>query len=380
MAGKATAEARPAALELAREGDGLVVRLAGSWRLGDVLPRPEEVAQALDGGGVRRAVLDGAGVTAWDSALVAFLAAVLEACGPRGVTAETAGLDPSVRRLLVLAEESTTTLPAAPAAPPRLARLGLEVLGARGRIDAGLDFLGETTLGLGRTVLRRARFRRVDLGLLLQQSGAEALPIIVLVNFLVGIILAFVGVTQLRHFGAESFVADIVGIAVVRDMAALITAVTLAGRSGAAFAAQLATMKVTQEVDALRTLGVAPVEFLVVPRVIALTAMTPLLTLFADAAGVLGGAAVGTFMLHQPLAGYLRQTALALDPGDLVGGLVKGATYGLLVALTGAFRGMQAERSAERVGEAATRAVVTGIVAIITACGLFQYVFFLFGW
>lgn len=380
MARKATAVAHPAALELERAEDGLLVRLTGSWRLGDELPRPEVVARALDAGRVRRAALDGAGVTAWDSALVAFLAAVLEGCRARGVAVDPAGLEPSVRRLLALAEESTATLPATAATPPPLARLGLGALGARQRLDAGLDFLGETTLGLGRAAARRARFRRVDLGLLLQQSGAEALPIVVLVNFLVGIILAFVGITQLRHFGAESFVADIVGIAVVRDMAALITAVALAGRSGAAFAAQLATMKVTQEIDALRTLGVAPVDFLVVPRVIALTAMTPLLTLFADAAGVLGGAAVGTLMLHQPLAGYLRQTALALGPGDLVGGLVKGATYGLLVALTGAYRGMQAERSAARVGEAATRAVVSGIVAIIAACGLFQYVFFLFGW
>jgi phospholipid/cholesterol/gamma-HCH transport system permease protein len=189
-----------------------------------------------------------------------------------------------------------------------------------------------------------------------------------------------VGVTQLRHFGAESFVAQIVGIAVVRDMAALITGVVLSGRSGGAFAAQLATMNVTQETDALRTLGVSPVEFLVLPRLLALTAMTPLLTLFADAAGILGGATVGTTMLHQPFGGYVRQTALAVDAGDLLGGLAKGATYGLLVALTATHRGMRAEPGAARVGEAATQAVVTGIVAIIAACGVYQYVFFLFGW
>jgi phospholipid/cholesterol/gamma-HCH transport system permease protein len=203
---------------------------------------------------------------------------------------------------------------------------------------------------------------------------------VALVNFLVGIILAFVGTTQLRRFGADYYVADIVGIAVVRDMAALITGVVLAGRSGASYAAQIASMKVNQEVDALQTLGISPVEFLVIPRVIALTLMMPFLTLFADAMGVLGGAAVGTSMLNQPLAAYLRQTASSVTTGDVVGGMVKGATYGALVALTGTMRGMQAERSSERVGEAATRAVVSGIVAIIAACGIYQYVFFLFRW
>jgi phospholipid/cholesterol/gamma-HCH transport system permease protein len=266
------------------------------------------------------------------------------------------------------------------ARPALLERLGRGALSARDRARDLTTFVGETTLGLGRFGVGRARFRREDLWLLLQQSGADALPIVALVNFLVGIILAFVGITQLRRFGAEHYVADIVGIAVARDMAALITGVVLAGRSGAAFAAQLATMKVTQEVDALQTLGISPIDFLVVPRLVALTVMLPFLTLFADLLGVLGGAAVGTTMMNQAFASYMRQTASSVTGGDIVGGLVKGATYGWLVALTGTLRGMEAERSSERVGEAATQAVVSGIVAIIAACGVYQYVFFLFGW
>jgi phospholipid/cholesterol/gamma-HCH transport system permease protein len=290
------------------------------------------------------------------------------------------GLPAELGRLLAVAQ-------AAPARAERVAprRSGIERVGERAlrRHEQARDvvaFVGGTALALGRFLARRARFRPQDLWLLLQQSGAEALPIVALVNFLVGIILAFVGITQLRFFSAETYVADIVGIAVVRDMAALITGVTLSGRSGGAFAAQIATMKVTQEIDALRTFGISPLEFLVVPRVLALTAMTPFLTLFADLTGILGGAVVGTTMLHQPFGGYVRQTALAVTAGDLVGGLVKGATYGLLIALTATLRGMQAERSAARVGDAATQAVVTGIVAIIAACGVYQYVFFLFGW
>ena len=309
-----------------------------------------------------------------------FAAAVLDACRARGVEVDARGLPAEVGRLLELAREAPAPVERKAPRPSGIERVGMRALRRREGLQDMVAFVGETALALGRAGARRARFRTQDLWQLMQHSGAEALPIVVLVNVLVGIILAFVGITQLRHFGAEGYVAEIVGIAVIRDMAALITGVTLSGRSGGAFAAQIATMRVTQEIDALQTLGISPVEFLVVPRVIALTAMAPLLTLFADAAGLLGGAVVGTTMLHLPFNGYMRQTALALTAGDLVGGLVKGATYGLLIALTGTLRGMQAERSAERVGDAATRAVVTGIVAIIAACGIYQWVFFLFGW
>ena len=271
-----------------------------------------------------------------------------------------------------------------PARPPRagslLDRIGRAALRGRERARAVAGFVGETTRALWSFVTGRARFRGQDLGLLFEGAGPGALPIVALVNFLVGIILAFVGITQLRRFGAEYYVADIVGIAVARDMAALITAIVLAGRSGAAYAAQIATMKVTQEVDALRTLGISPVEFLVVPRLVALTLMMPFLTLFADLMGILGGAMVGTTMMNSPLAAYMRQTSQSVTTGDVVGGLAKSAVYGALIALTGTARGLEAERSSERVGEAATKAVVSGVVAIIAACGVFQYVFFLFGW
>jgi phospholipid/cholesterol/gamma-HCH transport system permease protein len=357
------------------------VRLGGSWRLSTGVPRLDDLERELDRTRPPRVTIDGSGLSAWDSALVAFVAAFLDRCRDRDLPTDASGLPPEVARLLALAHE-TPGPPIERPAPKRsgLERMGERALERRAQLGEVVAFVGGAALGLGRLARRRARVRPQDLWLLLQQSGAEALPIVALVNFLVGIILAFVGITQLRHFGAQAYVADIVGIAVVRDMGALITGVTLSGRSGGAFAAQLATMKVTQEIDALRTLGVSPLEFLVVPRVVALTAMTPFLTLFADAAGILGGAVVGTTMLHQPVGAYVRQTTLALGAGDLVGGLVKGATYGLLIAVTATFRGLQAERTAARVGDAATQAVVTGIVAIIAACGVYQYVFFLFGW
>ncbi|HVP66513.1 MAG TPA: ABC transporter permease [Anaeromyxobacteraceae bacterium] len=381
MSSDGSAAPAPAALALSRASGGtLVVRLAGSWRLAGETPGVDDVERELEAEPAPRVSVDATAVTAWDSALVVFLTRLLAACKARGVGIERGGLPGSLQRLLELVQE-----PAIPATrpgerPPLLERVGLRAITWRDQAQEVAAFVGSTTLALGRFGTRRARYRGIDLGILLQGAGPTALPIVALVNFLVGIILAFVGITQLRRFGAEHYVADIVGIAVVRDMGALITGVVLAGRSGASYAAQIATMQVTQEVDALRTLGISPIEFLVIPRLIALTLMMPLLTLFADVMGVLGGAAVGTTMMHQAFASYLRQTSTSVVSGDVVGGLVKGATYGALVALAGTLRGMQAERSSERVGEAATKAVVSGIVLIIGACGVFQYVFFLFGW
>ena len=381
MAKEGAAALAPAAIEMSRAGGStLVVRLRGAWRLADDLPPPADVERELDRESAAMVRLEASAVADWDSGLVVFVFGLLTSCRARGIAVEHPDLPGTLERMLALVQ--TSALPAAAPPPLRgglLERLGRRALARRKKVLAASLFVGETTLGLSRMLVGRARFRGQDLGLLLEGAGPSALPIVALVNFLVGIILAFVGITQLRRFGADYYVADIVGIAVVRDMAALITAIVLAGRSGAAYAAQLATMKVTQEVDALRTLGISPVEFLVVPRVVALTLMTPFLVLFADLMGVLGGAAVGTTMMNQALASYLRQTANSVTTGDIIGGLVKSATYGALVALTGTARGLQAERSSEQVGVAATQAVVTGIVAIIIACGLFQYVFFLFG-
>jgi len=373
--------AAPATVEMSLGPDGaLAIRLGGVWRLAADTPGVARVEEELASGPPRRVTVDLGAVTTWDTALVVFLSRLASLCRDRGVDLERSRVPGGLDRLLLLAQQPVSP-PEPRAGPPALLeRVGERTLSLRDRAADTAAFVGFTALAMGRFVLRRARYRPADLGLLVQGAGPDALPIVALVNFLVGIILAFVGITQLRRFGADHYVAEVVGIAVVRDMGALITAVVLAGRSGAAYAAQIASMQVTQEVDALRTLGISPVEFLVVPRVVALTLMMPFLTLFADAVGVLGGAAVGTTMLHQALAAYLRQTAASLTAGDVMGGLVKGATYGALVAVAGTLRGMQAERSSEQVGRAATQAVVTGITLIIGACGFFQYLFFLFGW
>jgi len=235
------------------------------------------------------------------------------------------------------------------------------------------------SLAFVRLLERRARYRRSDLLLVLQEVGAQALPIVSLISFLVGVILAYVGAVQLRQFGAQIYVADLVGIGMTREMGAMMAAVIMAGRTGAAFAAQLGTMQVNEEIDALTTLGISPIEFLVLPRILALAIMMPLLCLYADLLGLLGGMAVGVGMLDLGVVEYYVRTAGAISIADCVAGLIKAAVFGVLVAVAGCLRGIQCGRSSAAVGAATTSAVVTGIVLIIVSDALTTVLFDLLG-
>jgi phospholipid/cholesterol/gamma-HCH transport system permease protein len=230
-----------------------------------------------------------------------------------------------------------------------------------------LEFIGEATLSFGRLLRGRARVRRTDFFLTLESCGGQALPIVSLISFLVGLILAFVGAIQLLLFGAQIYVADLVGIAMVRLMAAIMTGIVMAGRTGGAFAAQLGTMQVNQEIDALKTLGLSPMDFLVLPRMLALALMMPLLCLYANVMGILGGLVVGVGMLDIGLVQYYNQTVAAVRLWDLGIGIFSGTVFGVIVALAGCMRGMECGRSASAVGDAATSAVVTSIVGIIVS-------------
>ena len=201
----------------------------------------------------------------------------------------------------------------------------------------------------------------------MQECGAGALGIVSLISFLIGLILAYVGAAQLQTFGASIYVADLVAVAMTREMGAIMTAIVMAGRTGAAFAAQLGTMQVNEEIDAFRTMGVSPMEHLVLPRMLALILMMPLLVLYADLMGMLGGMLIGVVMLDLPVLEYYHQTVEAVTLTGLAIGLVKGAIFGVLVAIAGCMRGMQCGRSASAVGAATTSAVVMGIVFIISS-------------
>jgi phospholipid/cholesterol/gamma-HCH transport system permease protein len=307
------------------------------------------------------------------------VARAVEICRARDVETDTSGLPPGLRRLVDLALAVPARGGPRPAKGRILERIGAAAIAYADGAKDVLGFVGEVAIAFVRLVAGKARVRPSDFFLLLEECGSQALGIVSLISFLVGAIFAFVGAVQLQRFGAQIFVADLVGIAVVREVGALMAGIILAGRTGAAFAAQLGTMRVTQETDALSTLGLSPMEFLVLPRVLALSLMMPLLCIYADLVGILGGASVGVGLLGVTPSTYLLRTLEAVKLSDFFGGLTKSLVYGVLVASAGCLRGLQCGRSAADVGGAATSAVVTGIVAIVTACGAFAVAFFVLG-
>ena len=359
----------------------LNVQLRGAWRLRSGVPPATLVERELETRRARSVAFDAGKLGSWDSSVLIFLVQLSELCRQRQIPMDRAGLPAGVQKLLALAE----------AVPERkgarrelteasvLERIGTTAIGVAGSLTEMLSFLGEMTISSVRLFGMKARYRASDLFLLIQQCGAQALPIVTLISFLVGVILAFVGAVQLKQFGAQIYVADLVGIAMMREMGAMMTGIIMAGRTGAAFAAQLGTMKVTQEVDALTTAGFSPLEFLVLPRVIALILMMPLLCLYSDFVGVLGGAVIGVGMLDLSWITYFQETVNAITLTDILGGVFKSSIYGVLIALSGCLRGLQCGNSSSAVGDAATSAVVTGIVAIVVACGSFAVVFYILG-
>jgi len=324
---------------------------------------------------------DASRLGAWDSALATILARVGEICAQRAIAIDYGGLPEGLRRLLELAGTTPLAEAAAalPARPALIERAGAAAINEARGVREAVAFIGEVSLSLGRLATGRARYRAIDVRETIAACSASALGIVALISFLVGVILAFMGAVQLERFGASIYVADLVAIGVTRDMGAMMTAIIMAGRTGASFAAQLGTMKVRQEVEALETMGISPIEFLVAPRVIALVLMMPLLCLYADFIGILGGASIGVGMLHISLGTYLDESAKAVYPTGVLGGLFKSLVYGILIAVAGCYRGMKCGNSAAAVGEATTAAVVDGIILVVVACGLFSLVYHVIG-
>ena len=356
--------------------DFLRLNLRGRWRIDAGLPDAATAERALGRDGVRRVAVADAGMESWDSALITFLLRLHAAGREREVELDLSGLPDGAQRLLALSQAVPPRDDTAPAKPgePLLTRLGHA--GVREAKAAGemLSFVGEATLSFVRLLRGKPAFRRSDFFLLIQQTGAEALPIVSIISLLVGLILAFVGAVQLRWFGAEIYVADLVGIAMTREMAPIMTGIVLAGRTGASFAANIGTMQGNEEIDALSTLGISPMDFLVLPRLLAMLIMMPLLVLYADFVGIFGGWVVGVGMLDLTSAAYISQTLAKVSADQVLIGLTKSLFFGLIVATAGCMRGLQAGRSAAAVGNAATSAVVTGIVYIIVVDAVFAVV------
>ena len=241
-----------------------------------------------------------------------------------------------------------------------------------------ISFVGELSAALLRAVPQPRLIRWRDVWLIMEKAGVDALPIVALISFLVGLIMAFQAAIPMRYFGAEIYVANLIGLSVLRELGPLMTAIILAGRSGSAFAAELGTMKINEEIDALTTMGLDPVPFLVVPRVLAALFITPLLTLFANLFGLAGGSIV-LLSLGYPMVAYVRQVQMAVSWVDLSGGLFKSLIFGLIVAAIGCLHGLRTEFGPSAVGNAATRAVVSAIILIVVSDGIFSVLFYYLG-
>jgi len=365
-----------------QDAETLVIQLGGNWRIQQGLPHHPDLQQKIASAGrVRRIAFDTQDLKVWDSSVLTFLIRVMEIGAREQLEVSREGLPEGIVKLLALALAVPEKKDArkGETRAPLFSRIGAKTVEAVFSFLEMISFLGEAALAFFKLLTGKARFRRRDLVLFIQECGAQALPIVSLISVLVGLILAFVGAVQLRLFGAQIYVADLVGIGMSREMGAMMSAIIMAGRTGAAYAAQLGTMQVNEEIDALQTLGISPVEFLVLPRTLALVLMMPLLCLYADFMGILGGGFIGVGMLNLSLVEYFNQTKNAITLVHFSAGLIKSAVFGVVVALSGCLRGIQCGRSSAAVGEATTSAVVTAIVFIIVFDGVFAVIFDVLG-
>jgi len=358
------------------EGAVLEVALEGAWRLNGTTPRWSSVVGASKPPAVR---LRAEGVSQWDTSLVAFVGEAQRWCGDEGVACDTAALPEKMRLLGGQFAESLRAGPRVERAQSLLVEVGLSTRVAMAQGRDILQFVGECWIAAKRLVAGQAGFRWNDCLAEMQKCGAMALPIVSLISFLVGVTLAYSGAIVLRRFGGDIWVADLIGVAMTREMGAMMAGIVLAGRTGAAYAAEIGSMKANEEIDALTVLGISPIRFLVLPRVLALGLMMPLLALYANCLGILGGMAVAYTTLDIPPAAYWVEMLTIVDLPDVTVGVIKSIVFGLIVGLSGCRRGLQAENNASGVGQAATSAVVTAILYIIVADAVFAILFHAIG-
>jgi phospholipid/cholesterol/gamma-HCH transport system permease protein len=356
------------------QGNDWVLELSGAWR-DHRAPVPELPATDVAG----RVRVDATALHSWDAGLASTLWQQLDPLARRAVAVDVQGLPEGLQEIIALALNSSAPSTAAKApegrVPGLVTRLGSRTLAYWTECRKTLTFVGEVLLAFGRWMRGASDMRTSDLLWQIEQTGPRSLPIVALVCFLVGLIVAYMGAAQLQRFGAQNYIADLVTVGVVREVAALLVGIVLAGRVGAAFAAQIGSMRANEEVDALTTMGVNPVDFLVLPRVLALLIVGPMLTAFGALVGMAVGwlVAVGIYGVT-PLE-YVYASAQALTLPHVLVGLIKGTVYAVLVALAGCLQGMAAGRSAQAVGDATTASVVQAIVWIVVAASALTVVF-----
>jgi phospholipid/cholesterol/gamma-HCH transport system permease protein len=368
-------QARPE-VRTSLEGSCLGLRFTGTWRITDNPPRFEAPPRKAE---IRSVSCDLSTLQGWDNSLVLYLLGLKRWCSQQGLPFPEQRLSDDLRVLVTDLERSQ------PRAEPKDRSTSLFIFVGEQTVNLWAqclqiaDFVGECSLALNRLARAPLSFRWRDCLAEMQECGAMALPIVSLVSFLVGVTLAYTGAIVLRMFGGDIWIADMIGLSITREMAAVMTGVVLAGRTGAAYAAQIGNMKANEEIDALTTLGVPAIDFLVIPRMLALALMTPLLALYSMVLGVFGGMLIAYSILKIPPAAYFIEMMGIVDVPDICTGLIKASAFGLIVGMCGCLRGMQAERSSQGVGKAATSAVVTTILLMVVADALFAVIFNILG-
>jgi phospholipid/cholesterol/gamma-HCH transport system permease protein len=347
----------------------LVARLQGEWKVGKAIPRFDRLLEErAKPEAVQEVSFDTSELGEWDSSLAAFLLDAVRYCESREIALRQDTLPDNLVRLLELARAAPEReLSAKPPQKPIVARVGEKGIEAGGAFLSFTAFVGELALAFTRVVARRDRFRWPDFWITLESSGAGALPIVTLISFLVGVIIAFLGAVVLAEFGADYYISYLIGFGMLRQMAALMTGIIMTGRTGAAFAAELGSMKIMEELDAYETLGLSPTSYLVVPRVLGIMLMMPLLTIYSMFVGIMGGLLVAVSIAGLAPAQYFSGLLFPITVVDGLLGVFKGLVFGIIIGVSGCMQGMRAGSDASAVGKAVTSAVVLGITLIIAA-------------
>lgn len=361
---------QPSKIAVSIQDERMEIALSGDWLHEARLPKIQPVLKQLDSD----KNLEGLSFSTrelgnWNSLLLTELIKIIDYADKQGVAVDKTTLPDSIQSLLALVYAVPERSDARRLQPVNswTAIINQKIRQARYSTRDILVFVGELLLSISATLRGEAHFRHRDLWLYIEECGPAALPIVTLISLLVGLILAFVGALQLSLFGAQIYIANLVSLGMTREMGGLMTAIIMSGRTGAAYAAQIGTMHVNNEIDALKTMNLQPMAFLVLPRMLALILIMPLLCLYADLMGIIGGGFVTVNFFEVSLTEYLDRTANAVHLKDFMVGFVKCAVFGVLIAFSGCLRGMQCGRSASAVGDAATSAVVTSMVFIVIA-------------
>jgi phospholipid/cholesterol/gamma-HCH transport system permease protein len=373
-AASVTAEAAAARAEIRRDNDSLVAVLSGVWNLERPAPRfaplMESALSAAPAGArkVSAVSVDASALGTWDSSLLIFLRQGQEFCDAHQLEFGTEGIPERIASLLALARVvPELVVECEEPRPSPVARLGLAGLAAWDASQVAVTFVGEVIQRGAQLVRGRVRMRWRDFWVVVQSNSSGALPIVTLIALLIGVIIAFLGVVVLRRFGAGYYVSYLVGYGMLREMGALMTGIIMAGRTGAGFAAELGSMKITEEIDALSTLGISPIDHLVLPRVLGLFVTMPLLVVYADLVGIAGGLGVSVAMLDLSSTQFVNGMLTAVELSDTLLGVFKATIYGVIIGMAGCMKGLQTGTDAGAVGRSATSAVVIGITLIITA-------------